>query len=55
MQQTTREHVEARVRAEVDAHVPRLWRSRAVLYIPLIVDRIVAIVDELNGGPRDAD
>jgi hypothetical protein len=51
MQPTTRERVEADVQQVINTHVPRLWRQRAAIYVPMIVDRIVAIVEELSGGP----
>lgn len=51
--QTARERVERDVRQAIDAHVPRLWRARAALYVPMIVDRIVAIVDELRASPDE--
>jgi hypothetical protein len=50
MHPTTRERVQADVQQVINTHVPRLWRQRAAIYVPMIVDRIVAIVEELSGG-----
>lgn len=36
------------VRAEIERHVPRFMRGRAALYVPLAVDRILAIVESVT-------
>lgn len=47
---TLRERATDYVNREIDAHVPALWRGRARLYVPLLVDRLVAFVELVTGG-----
>lgn len=44
-----RARAEAFVTREIEAHVPRLFRARAQVYIPLLVDRLVAFVELAKG------
>jgi len=49
-----REAIEREAKKLVDEHVPRLWRSRALIYVPLVVDRITAAVELFQKGDADA-
>lgn len=46
---TLRTRAEAFVAREIETHVPRLWQARARLYLPLLVDRLVAFVEAVTG------
>jgi hypothetical protein len=50
-----RDVIEREVLKLVQENVPVFWRSRALNYVPLVVDRITAVVETFQGGASDAN